>query len=224
MLQDGFFDPKKPLVIRWDDLPHWRQDGATYFVTFRLGDSLPETKLAEWRRERDLWRDQHRHPTHEEVEEFERRHRGKIERWLDQGAGCCLLAREPARSIVEEALRFFDGSKYELGEHTVAPNHVHVVARMADGIDLSEVLVSWKRHATREIRLVPALATFLPDDRYDFWQRGAFDHIVRNMERLEKINAYIRSHEAGNLEVREPLAIRERPETSYRVVQVGGDL
>lgn len=25
------------------DLPHWRQDGATYFVTFRLGDSLPQS-------------------------------------------------------------------------------------------------------------------------------------------------------------------------------------
>ena len=33
-------------------LPHWRQPGATYFVTFRLHDSLPQCKLRElaaWR-------------------------------------------------------------------------------------------------------------------------------------------------------------------------------
>ena len=40
-------------------LPHWRQDGATYFVTFRLADSLPQSKLdelkalkAEWEKRR----------------------------------------------------------------------------------------------------------------------------------------------------------------------------
>ena len=41
-------------------LPHWRQKGASYFVTFRLADSLPKEKLEElkqikleWQREMD---------------------------------------------------------------------------------------------------------------------------------------------------------------------------
>lgn len=201
MLQDGFFDPKKPVIIRWDDLPHWRQDGATYFVTFRLGDSLPASKVAQWLSERDEWRQQHPSPSRAELEEFERRHRGKIERWLDQGAGCCILAREPAHTIALEALRFFDGSKYELGEHTVAPNHVHAVARVAEGLDLSDVLSSWKRHISREIHATPSLARYLPKQQFDLWQKGAFDHIVRNEERLERINAYIRSHETPDFEI-----------------------
>ncbi|MFH1497630.1 MAG: hypothetical protein ABII82_07365, partial [Verrucomicrobiota bacterium] len=37
------------------NLPHWDQQGATYFVTFRLGDSLPGTLLAQWKSERDDW-------------------------------------------------------------------------------------------------------------------------------------------------------------------------
>jgi transcriptional regulator of nitric oxide reductase len=56
LLEDGFFDPAKPWFTRWGDLPHMRQDGALYFVTFRLADSLPQTLLSTWRHERDEWR------------------------------------------------------------------------------------------------------------------------------------------------------------------------
>jgi hypothetical protein len=164
MLQDGFFDPHKPVTIRWHDLPHWRQDGATYFVTFRLGDSLPESRLAQWHRERELWRDQNPNPTSNELEEFARRHRGRIELWLDQGAGCCILARRPARAIAEDALQFFDGTRYELGEHVVAPNHIHAVIRTAEDIDLSDVLKSWKRHISREVRAAESLRSLVPTD------------------------------------------------------------
>jgi len=46
-------DPEKPLHFYRRHLPHWRQDGATYFVTFLLADALPEARVAELRN-RDL--------------------------------------------------------------------------------------------------------------------------------------------------------------------------
>ena len=36
---------KAPLVQTRRNLPHWRQDGCLYFVTFRLADSLSEAAL-----------------------------------------------------------------------------------------------------------------------------------------------------------------------------------
>jgi hypothetical protein len=33
-------------------LPHWQQDKATYFLTFRLADSVPVSQLDEWREEK----------------------------------------------------------------------------------------------------------------------------------------------------------------------------
>lgn len=36
-----------PLTVYFRHLPHWRQEGATYFVTFRLIDALPKAKLHE---------------------------------------------------------------------------------------------------------------------------------------------------------------------------------
>jgi type I restriction enzyme, R subunit len=50
-----FFDPEVRLVIHRGKLPHWRQAGVIYFVTFRLADSLPQAKLEWLRREKELW-------------------------------------------------------------------------------------------------------------------------------------------------------------------------
>ncbi|HSG71752.1 MAG TPA: hypothetical protein VLA12_15120, partial [Planctomycetaceae bacterium] len=35
--------PDLPVRIYRRHLPHWRQEGATYFLTFRLADSIPQT-------------------------------------------------------------------------------------------------------------------------------------------------------------------------------------
>lgn len=47
--------PERPITFYCRHLPHWRQDGATYFVTFRLGDSLPQSKLRELKRIKEQW-------------------------------------------------------------------------------------------------------------------------------------------------------------------------
>ena len=49
-----------PITVYEQLLPHWRQEGATYFVTFRLADSLPETKLRELRAFKAEWERRHR--------------------------------------------------------------------------------------------------------------------------------------------------------------------
>jgi type I restriction enzyme R subunit len=47
----NYFDVEAPIAFLSGDLPHWRQEGTTYFVTFRLADSLPREKLQQWRAE-----------------------------------------------------------------------------------------------------------------------------------------------------------------------------
>jgi hypothetical protein len=37
------FDELRAVRIYQRNLPHWRQDGCTYFVAFRLRDSIPES-------------------------------------------------------------------------------------------------------------------------------------------------------------------------------------
>jgi len=50
-----FFDQFADVDISRRNLPHWQQPGATYFVTFRLADSLPEVRLSELEQERERW-------------------------------------------------------------------------------------------------------------------------------------------------------------------------
>jgi type I restriction enzyme R subunit len=195
MLEDGLFDPEKPWFIRWGRLPHWRQDGGTYFVTFRLSDSLPQAKLNQLKTERLEWLNDHPNPSIDDLRDFDTRLGRKLNRWLDQGYGSCVLSDREAREIVERALRHFDGERYELGDFTVAPNHVHALLRMALDQDVSSVLYSWKHYSANRLLKIDRIARAFGTDQPHFWQKESFDHLVRNVRSLEKFAEYIRNHE-----------------------------
>jgi len=58
------FDQHGEVVIARRRLPHWRQIGAAYFITFRLADSVPQALLRQWRDERTIWLRWHPLPWH----------------------------------------------------------------------------------------------------------------------------------------------------------------
>src|ERR1700688_3570382 len=76
-------------------LPHWEAENATYFVTFRLADSLPRMAL------RDILFARKDIPSTaakmgRTISEPERKHLSKlharrIEKYLDAGVGACVL-------------------------------------------------------------------------------------------------------------------------------------
>ena len=128
------FDKDRPASIYTRSLPHWQQEGATYFVTFRLVDSLPKEVFKRWREELDVALREAAHATNasesekrEAAERISEDYREKLERHLEtEGIGACWL-RDPELSvIVENALRRFDGDRYLLGSYVIMPNHVHV--------------------------------------------------------------------------------------------------
>lgn len=94
---NGFQPFRDDLPVTWykQDLPHMRQDGATYFVTFRLNDSLPQSKLRELRQFRDEWMLKHPPPrTYAVLDELSQEIMRRVERWLDQQMGSCILEGE----------------------------------------------------------------------------------------------------------------------------------
>jgi hypothetical protein len=52
-------DPHISVRMYSRHLPHWRQQGATYFVTFRLEDALPQEKVQELRSLKKAWETSH---------------------------------------------------------------------------------------------------------------------------------------------------------------------
>jgi REP element-mobilizing transposase RayT len=183
-----FFNPYAETHVSAANLPHWRQDGVLYFVTFRLADSLPAEKIQTMRLERETWLRSHPQPhAPQQEKEYWDRFGERTHYWLDSGHGACLLAKPDIRVIVEGALRHFDGQRYELGRFVVAPNHVHVLVRPLNGHKLSGILQAWKSYTARKVNA--ALGRSGP-----VWQKESYDHIVRGVSSLWHIERYIEAH------------------------------
>jgi len=183
-----FFDPKDEIAISERRLPHWEQEGSTYFVTFRLADSIPAEKQEELRMERKAWLSNCREPlSDEDRNEFRRLFSERVEQWLDAGAGSCLLARPEANNIVEGALKHFDGTRYHLRAWVVMPNHVHVAFQPFPGFQLQEILHSWKSFTAHQINEAFGKTGTL-------WLDESFDHIVGDEEELSRIISYIETN------------------------------
>lgn len=182
--------PDKPITYYMRDLPHWRQEGTTYFVTFRLADSLPQSKLNELKSLRREWERQYKHPQSvEQMKLLTKEAMLRVEEWLDQGMGCCRLRRTDASHVVADAMHFFDDQRYELDCYVVMPNHVHVILRplQEEQHPLEKILQSWKGHSSREIHKLDGVAANAPP----FWQAESFDRIVRDEEHLYRVIQYI---------------------------------
>ena len=110
-------NPFEEVDIYRINLPHWRQQGVTYFVTWRLADSLPQSKLNDLQAEREAWFRAHRIRTKQELEtlpteqrhEYHRVFTTRLHQWLDAGMGNCELPPElPSCSITRQMNRKLD--------------------------------------------------------------------------------------------------------------------
>ena len=184
------FDEFAEVDITLRNLPHWQQDGVTYFVTFRLSGSLPADKLAELEAERNHWLAQHPQPWSDaDKRDYYDRFPARIEAWLDEGHGECVLRDPRAAKIVADALQYFDGDRYALGAWVVMPNHIHVLLTPKEGHALGDILHSWKSFTANQINKLLNRAG-------QFWQHDYYDHIVRNERSLAKIARYIEENPA----------------------------
>lgn len=177
-------DWNKPITKYRRKLPHWVQDGATYFITFRLADSLPREKLDELERMREQWEREHPSPNEEDWQQFHRESMQRVDEWLDAGSGECWLRDPACASIVTRAMHHFDNERYFLSSYCVMPNHVHLSVRPLAGHEPSGVLKSWKGFTATTINKHLARSGAV-------WEPESYDTIVRDVEHLWKVLRYI---------------------------------
>jgi len=178
-------------------LPHWTLEGATYAVTFRLADALPQEVLRSWLFEREnilkTAQQMGRPLSEQEEKRLHQLHSEKVERYLDAGHGACWMKDDRAAEIVAKALKHFDGERYDLLAWCVMPNHVHVVMRPREGHELPDILHSWKSFSAKEANKVLGR-------KGEFWQAEYYDHLIRDEKDLEHCVEYIlRNPEAARL-------------------------
>jgi putative transposase len=178
-----FLDPELYRHVRIRSrgyLPHWEVENAIYSLTFRERDSLPEHVRLRLREQniairRSIAGD--RRPTAIENAEIRRRFELRLDAELDCGYGRCRL-RDLA-PITAEALRFFDGQRYDLFGWSVMPNHVHVVLTARE--PLGKILHSWKSYVAHKAG-------------EKIFQREYYDRIIRDEKDLENTVAYVRAN------------------------------
>jgi REP element-mobilizing transposase RayT len=174
-------------------LPHWTRDGATYAITFRLGDSLPRAVLESWLFERrDILRtaEQCGRPlSYEEEKRLQQLHSQRVESYLDAGHGACWLRQPAIAKVVIDALRYFDGQRYRLHSWCVMPNHVHVVVEPLPGHSLPSILHSWKSFTAK-------VANRLLQRTGEFWQEESYDHLIRDDDDYAHAMEYVEQNPA----------------------------
>jgi REP element-mobilizing transposase RayT len=162
-------------------LPHWEIEGATYFVTYRLHDSLPRWVVARLKQERCALERELADPG-----AVQKAFAMALDRELDSGSGASYLRDERLAAIVAENLRYFDGKRYALIAWCVMPNHVHVVLTPSSGEKLSQIVHSWKSYTAH------CAMKILGVDR--FWAREYYDHVIRSERELANTIAYVRNN------------------------------
>ena len=170
------------------NLPHWTQHGAIYSVVFRLADSLPQQVLDEWIAERSELEKKAASPNSklspENLARLQELHSEKIQKHLDAGYGECLLRDPAVAKIVADAIQRFDGDRYHLLAWCIMPNHVHCVLEPLSGVELSDILHSWKSFTAHA-------ANKLLGRNGPFWQKESYDHLIRDETDLSHSIEYV---------------------------------
>ena len=144
-----FLNDSSEILKHGSALPHWQQGEVMQFVTFRLGDAMPATKLRQWKEELAIWLFHHPKPWSEEHErEYHQRFTWKLENWLDEGAGSCLLNDPIHRKIIEDILMRFQGERVEHHSWVIMPNHLHLI--FSPKITLEKLMKAWKGTSARQ--------------------------------------------------------------------------
>ena len=158
-------------------LPHFDSD-RFQFITIHLADSLPQLLLKKFRAERENNKLDHYYD-----EEFRKR----VEEYLDKGIGECILGIQSVASVVENAIRFYNGSRYDLRSWVIMPNHAHILFKPNEGVSLSDIMKNLKGYTAREINKLLAREGTV-------WHPDYFDTYIRNQTHFNTVVAYIENN------------------------------
>ncbi|MDP9268458.1 MAG: transposase [Acidobacteriota bacterium] len=156
-------------------LPHWEVESGTYFVTFRLHDSIPSHVVAQMKERLTQLgvRDDR---------ELTKKLNLQIDRYVDRGTGACYLRNPAVALIVHDSIQNLDGQMYRLMAWAVMPNHIHLVFRLLPGRTLAKATQSLKSFTSKRANTILGRSGV-------FWQREYYDRSPRNARELNRLYA-----------------------------------
>ena len=182
--------------------PHLYPPGATFFITFRLNDSLPKNIIEELKREfevaqkniiisnkKDSWKEK-------ELNSLRQRIFGKYEHQLDQHPyGACYMNDPKIALIIANRISSYNNQYYTINNFCIMPNHVHLLVNTScqliqNTLEIPENYVE----VSRWMKLIKGGSAFSINTELKrkgkLWAES-FDHFSRSEEETERISAYI---------------------------------
>ncbi|WP_198174768.1 transposase [Spirosoma arboris] len=176
-------------------LPHIQPLFGTFFVTYRLYNSLPVSIRQQLREEYTF--EKIRLAKSDEysikvADELNRHYFGRFDALLDLCAYCpAYLADEEVTKVVADSLHFWDSQRIDLIAYTIMSNHVHTVftllgeeTEIGKTNSLKRLMHSVKSYSAHK-------ANALLNLRGKFWEEESYDRLVRDTDELRRIVRYI---------------------------------
>ncbi len=185
----SFVDTSEPINKYYDSLPHWDQLGKVQFITFRLADSLPQTKLDELKAKIEVFNKRYPKPWDKDTEKLYYSTIGKkVEYWLDLNYGSCVLKYEEVREKMVEGWLKHHKKSFYLHEFVIMPNHVHILLSPYEKLEDC-------------LKLIKGSASFYVNRTLErkgtVWMKSDFDRMVRSEDSFRYYVDYIHKNPRG---------------------------
>lgn len=175
-------------------LPHINAYNNYQFITYRLADSLPSHIINSYIDEFTDTKD-----TESNIQLQK-----KIEEYSNNGFGASILTHPAVAKIIIDNWLFFAEKLYDLIAWVIMPNHVHLLIKEYENIEIDSIVKKWKSYTAKEILKIKSLLVYNIDN-YRFkstelvalfnskriWQKSYWDHYIRNEEELYDKIRYI---------------------------------
>lgn len=174
------------------NLPHWHPVGKSFFLTWRLHGSLPQTVINRMRIARQRLREQRgsdpEGSSDARLLEYKKLF-AKVDSILDRAtSGPLWLKVKEVASIVQDALLQRYAHLYTLWAYVVMANHVHVFLKPKGDATIERITKHVKGFTAREANLL------LGRTGQRFWQDESFDHWSRDKDEFFRIVKYIENN------------------------------
>lgn len=161
------------------NLPHYYLPNSTYFITFRVKDSIPLKNLLRIKLKYDKLRS-----TQKSKSDINDNYFYEYDSLLNDFNSCKYLDNRELSNIVKVELHKYDGKEYKLICYSILPNHVHLIFHLTENArSISKIMQAIKRVSAYKINVVLKR-------KGSFWQSESYDHLVRDDEELLDIINY----------------------------------
>jgi REP element-mobilizing transposase RayT len=158
-------------------LPHFDGEVIPQFITIHLADSIPQEVLYRWEQELSYMKEEPRKIWLQK----------RLNKYLDQGYGECLLKIPRIATEVKDCLLNLASERCKLFSWVVMPNHAHALLMRSEDDELSDLIHSLKSFTAHKANEILGRSG-------KFWFEEYFDRYIRNEKHFYDTVRYIENN------------------------------